>query len=263
MTQNQKNEFSASGPPTLDVEADIARIVLNRPLQHNRFEPIDIETMSMMLREVSANKSIRVLVVTGRGESFSAGYDLMTLSGDQAQERTASFAGLCDSLELFRLPTVCGLNGSVYGGATDLALACDIRVGSRGCHLQMSPGRIGIEYYYSGLRRYVEQLGLSEAKRLFLTGEKIDAETMLRIGFLHELAAPEVFESQLTSVASALAQRSPSALRGLKASLNSVRRGTADPAAVDDRFFASLISADAREGLKAWSERRPPRFTDV
>ncbi|MET4278952.1 MULTISPECIES: enoyl-CoA hydratase-related protein [unclassified Bradyrhizobium] len=121
----------------------------------------------------------------------------------------------------------CGLNGNVYGGATGFALACDFRIGVEGCRLQMSPARLGIQYYHSGLRRYVERLGLPEAKRLFLMVEQIDTATMLRIGFLTEACAPERFEARLEVVAGMLAQRSPASLRGLKASLNSICPGTA------------------------------------
>ncbi|MER8996019.1 enoyl-CoA hydratase/isomerase family protein [Mesorhizobium sp. M0678] len=248
--------------PSLHLEVDTAWIVLNRARRHNRFEPADIEVMSAMLRELPVRKGVRVLVVTANGPSFSSGFDLETLSGSRARECTAAFAALCDLLEALPIPTVCGLNGNVYGGATDLALACDFRIGVEGCHLQMSPTRLGIEYYYSGLRRYVERLGLSEAKRLFLTSEQIDTAMMMRIGFLSEVCPPEELKVRLDAVAQMLAQQSPASLRGLKASLNSIRRGTADPSAIDARFFESLGSPDAREGLKAWSERTPARFSD-
>jgi len=248
--------------PTLRIERDVARVVLNRPRRHNRFEPADIEAMSTMLRSLST-RDVRVLIVTARGPSFSSGFDLETLSGPRARECTAAFAELCDLVETLPIPTVCGLNGNVYGGATDFALACDFRVGVEGCRLQMSPARLGIEYYYSGLRRYVERLGLAEAKRLFLTGEQVDTATMLRIGFLSEVCPPEGLEARLTAVAQMLAQRSPASLRGLKASLNSIACGTADPVAINARFFESLTSPDAEEGLKAWAEQRPARFANA
>lgn len=249
--------------PDLHIKVDVAWIVLNRPHRHNRFEPADIEAVSAMLKELAERKEIRALVVTANGPSFSSGFDLETLSGERAREWTAAYAAMCDLLELLPIPTVCGVNGNVYGGATDLALACDFRIGVEGCRLQMSPARLGIQYYYSGLRRYVEQLGVSEAKRLFLTGEQIDTAAMLRIGFLSEACSREALQDRLEAIARMLAQRSPTSLRGLKASLNSIGRGSADSEAVDARFFESLASSDAGEGLKAWSERRPARFADV
>lgn len=249
--------------PSLEIGGAVARIALNRPDRHNRFEPADIEAMSAMLKELAKGGAARVLVITARGPSFSSGFDLETLSGPNARQSTAAFAGLCDLIETLPIPTVCGINGNVYGGATDVALSCDFRIGVEGCRLQMSPARLGIEYYYSGLRRYVERLGLTEAKRLFLTGEQVDTATMLRIGFLSEIAAPEQLEIRITAIADALAQRSPKSVRGLKASLNSIARRSDDPATIDARFFESLVSPDAKEGLDAWSERRPARFADA
>lgn len=251
------------GVPTLRMSEATARIHLNRPQRHNRFEPADIDALSAMLKELAGQKAARVLILTASGPSFSSGFDLDTLSGDRAVECTAAFAAMCDLLEGLPIPTVCGLNGNVYGGATDLALACDFRIGVEGCRLQMSPARLGIQYYYSGLRRYVERLGLPEAKRLFLAGEQIDTPTMLRIGFLTETCAPDKLEAKLDVFAGMLAQRSPASLRGLKEALNSICRGTADAMEIDARFFESLTCSDAREGLKAWSECRLPEFASI
>jgi enoyl-CoA hydratase/carnithine racemase len=251
------------GRPSLEIERNVARIRLNRPDRHNRFEPADIEAMSAMLGNLALRTHARVLIVTARGQSFSSGFDLETLSGPRARECTAAFAALCDRIETMPIPTVCGINGNVYGGATDIALACDFRIGVQGCRLQMSPARLGIQYYHSGLRRYVERLGLTEAKRLFLTGEQIDTATMLRIGFLSEVSPSEELEARLSAIADALSQRSPNSVRGLKASLNAIARGLDDPSAIDASFFESLASPDAKEGLNAWSERRPAKFADA
>jgi enoyl-CoA hydratase len=259
-------EYAANSPagrPSLHIEGAVACIALNRPQRHNRFEPADIEAMAAMLENLSKRHAARVVVFTARGPSFSSGFDLETLSGPRARECTAAFAALCDQIESLPIATVCGINGNIYGGATDFALACDFRIGVEGCRLQMSPARLGIEYYYSGLRRYVERLGLTEAKRLFLTGEQVDTATMLRIGFLSEVAPAEGLEARLAAVADMLAQRSPASVRGLKESLNAIARGSAKASAIDARFFESLNSPDAKEGLRAWSEQRPAKFADA
>ncbi|MCG2632948.1 MULTISPECIES: enoyl-CoA hydratase/isomerase family protein [Bradyrhizobium] len=261
----QRNEEASElgNLPTLHVSKGIARIQLNRSRQHNRFEPTDIETFSEIVATLARQSSVRVLMITAQGPSFSSGFDLDTLSSDRAAACTALFAAMCDLVEECPFPTICGLNGNIYGGATDLALACDFRIGTRGCLLQMSPSRLGIQYYYSGLRRYVERLGLSQTKRLFLTGEQVDSITLLQMGYLTEVCTSDALEARLEHFAGMLAQRSPASLRGLKTSLNSIRRGTADPVEINAKFFESLTSPDAREGLKAWCERRPPSFADV
>ncbi|MDP3673849.1 MAG: enoyl-CoA hydratase/isomerase family protein [Novosphingobium sp.] len=241
----------------------MAWITLNRPARHNRFEAADIATMSSILSDAAARREVRVVVITAHGPSFSSGFDLTALAGPDAAGLTSRFAEMCDHLEALEVPTICGLNGDVYGGATDLALAADFRIGAEGCRLQMSPARLGIEFYYSGLRRFVERLGLVAAKRLFLTGEQIDTATMQRIGFLDEICAGEDLEARLGALAGSLAERSPRSLRGLKQSLEAIHRGKAEPAFVNERFIESLSCADAREGLAARSEGRPPNFADA
>src|SRR5437899_4234260 len=100
----------SEGCPSLEIERAVARIRLNRPDRHNRFEPADIETMSAMLEELVLRGDARVLIVSARGQSFSSGFDLETLSGPRARECTAAFAALCDRLETMPMPTVCGIN---------------------------------------------------------------------------------------------------------------------------------------------------------
>src|SRR3546814_18389703 len=90
------------------------------------------------------------------------------------------FERVLDTLEQLPLPVVCALNGSVYGGATDLALCCDIRIGVRGSRLFMPAAKFGLHYYPGGLRRYVANLGLTSAKKLFLSARTIYAEEIDR-----------------------------------------------------------------------------------
>ncbi|MGM5022168.1 enoyl-CoA hydratase/isomerase family protein [Tardiphaga sp. 367_B4_N1_1] len=260
---DQIEPAATEGTPTLRVEAGVAKIVLNRPSRHNCFEPHDIAVMSAQITELSGREGVRALIVSGSGETFSSGFDLVTLSGDRARTCTADFAALCDLLEDLVLPTVCAINGNIYGGATDLALACDLRIGVEGSRMMMAPARLGIQYYHSGLRRYVEQLGLSQAKRLLLTGEPIDAAAMLRIGFVHELVPARTLEARANAIAASLSHRSPRSVRGLKRSLAAIAGGTANASEIDRQFFDSLDATDAREGLRAWSEKRPPRFGDI
>jgi len=248
--------------PTLTTGKAVARIRLNRPQQHNLFEPVDVDALAAMLELLERDRSIRALVVTASGPSFSAGFNIGAIGSAGSFEQTFAFNRLCDQIEDLRMPTICALNGSVYGGATDIALACDLRIGVQGSQLMMPPARLGIQYGYGGLRRYVERLGLSAAKRLILTAETIDADTMLRIGFLDELLAPDLLDERVDALAASVAARAPDAVRGLKASLNAIARGSADPNEVHDRFVAAFTSRNAQEGLRAWKEKRPPLFAD-
>jgi enoyl-CoA hydratase len=247
--------------PRLEIEGARATIRLSRPRQHNRIEAPDIEHLLEVFDRVEADRAVRVLVLTGTGRSFCAGYDLSALQRGPGGGELV-FAQLVDRLERLRVPTVCALNGGVYGGGTDLALACDFRIGIRKMELRMPASQLGVHYYHSGMRRFVARLGLDAAKRLFLLAETIPADELLRIGYLTDLVDAEQLTARVDALAALLASRAPLAVRGMKRALNDLADGTADAAALDAAYAASFRSEEVAEGLRAWAERRPPRFSD-
>lgn len=248
-----------AAPPSLSIEGHRAIIRLNRPRVHNRIEPADLNALSRILDEVAATPSLRVVLLTATGKSFSAGFHIGELGQDEAADQV-SFEALGDKLERLALPTICVLQGGVYGGSTDLALACDFRIGVTGMQGFMPAARLGLHYYLGGMRRYVTRLGLDTAKRMFLTAEKFDAETLLKIGFLTELVAPEALAERVEALAATLESHAPLAVQGMKQSLNEIARGDVDPAVVARREAATQDSADLREGRAAWLEKRAPAF---
>jgi len=244
--------------PSLTVESRTATIRLNRPHLHNRLTPDDLAALDVALTTVERDRSLRALVLTASGRSFCSGFDIGSLGKGDGR----AFERLADRLERFRLPTICALNGSVYGGATDLALACDFRVGVAGMTLLMPAARLGLHYYRGGLQRYVSRLGLNAAKRLFLLAEPQDTETLLRIGYLDEVVADgEALSARAAALAALLSERAPKAVQGMKAALNDIARGDADLAAVEAASLAPG-SAELAEGRAAWLEKRAPRFMD-
>ncbi len=260
----------AGGPPTLTVEGRAAVLRLNRPALHNRLNPADLAAMDAALTEAERDRSLRALVLTGSGRSFCSGYDIGALGEGRVsvpvgapREGGDSFEHLADRLERFRLPTICALNGGVYGGATDLALACDVRIGVAGTVLLMPAARLGLHYYRGGLQRYVSRLGVDAAKRLFLFAEQQDTAWLLRVGFLHEVVADvDALTARVRELVTVLAGRAPGAVQAMKRALNDIARGDADLAAVEAAAHASAESAELREGRTAWLEKRAPRFED-
>lgn len=253
----------STGAPTLAIEDNIGVLRLNRPDHHNRLEPADLHTLSELLERAAADARLRVLILTAQGRSFSAGYHLGALRAaeEAVSAEPTPFARLADRLEALPRPTIAALNGSVYGGATDLALACDFRIGVRGMKLRMPAAALGIHYYAGGLRRFVERLGPNAAKRLFLVADELDGAELLRIGYLDQLVAPDRLMSAAQALARQLAANAPNAVRTMKRALNAIARGEFDASALDRAHRVSLNSAEAREGIAAWHERRPPRFT--
>ena len=252
--------------PILTVEGPIATIRFNRPKVHNRIEPPDLLALSEQLARIEADRSIRVLVLTGTGKSFSSGYHLGDLAARPGAEVTAradgpSFEGVASQLENLRVPAIARLNGGVYGGSTDLALCCDFRIGVETGEMRMPAAALGIHYYPSGILRYVSRLGHNAAKKLFLTAETIKAPEMLAIGYLTEMVPAAQLDARVTQLAQRLAGNAPIAVEGVKKSLNEIARLAFDFDGALARANLSQKSEDLQEGLAAFREKRSPRFT--
>ena len=250
--------------PVLEIDAARATIRLNRPRHLNRLQPEDLDTLLHLFERIEADATLRVLVLTGTGRAFSAGYDLGSIAGRAAgaREQTAGtdFEVVVNRLEDLAVPTICRLNGGVYGGSTDLALACDFRIGVETCEMFMPAARLGLHYYKSGIKRYVSRLGVDNAKRLFLTAERIGAAEMLRIGYLTAMVSAEALDEEVDRLAGLLAGNAPIAMRGMKRTVNEIARGALDEAAADRRHRDSMHGAEIKEGVRAFAEKRPPKF---
>jgi enoyl-CoA hydratase/carnithine racemase len=263
-----ETEGPTASPPLLTIDGACATIRLNRPAHLNRIQREDIGVITAHLERIERDETIRVLVLTGTGRAFSAGYDL----GDLARRTTSpaaetpaaadapSFEAMVDRLEDVRVPTIGRLNGGVYGGSTDLALACDFRIGVAGMEMFMPAARLGLHYYRSGVVRYVSRLGPAAARKLFLTAARIDADEMLRIGYLDEIVTAEELDERVDALAATLAGLAPLAVQGLKRTINEIARDELDGPAADARHRASLRSDDLKEGAAAFAEKRRPHF---
>ena len=244
----------------LERDGRIARITLDRPDRHNALEASDVARIKAFLEEVDARRDVRVLVLTGAGDTtFCSG---ASLSQMQSGEMTgAIFETMTDRLAGLRVPTVCALNGNVYGGGAELALCCDFRLGVEGMRLLVPAANLGVCYPVGGLARYVERLGLSTANRILLAAEEFDARELLRVGFLSQCIARSNFHEAVSGLAERLADLAPLAVQGMKRILLDTARGSLDRAEAERLIERCEQSSDLQEGLRAWRERRGPEFT--
>ena len=259
------SDAAEASTPVLTIDGARATIRLNRPKHLNRLQPDDLEALLKLFDRLEADPAIRVLVLTGTGRAFSAGYDLGSIAERAASapaEQTAgsAFEVVANRLEDLAMPTICRLNGGVYGGSTDLALACDFRIGVDTAEMFMPAARLGLHYYTSGIRRYVSRLGADNAKKLFLTAQKIEASEMLRIGYLTAVVPAEALDEEVDRLATILAGNAPDAMRGMKRAINEFSHGQLDEAASDQRARDSMRGTEIKEGIRAFSEKRPPKF---
>lgn len=239
-------------PPTLTIAGAVATIRFERPSEHNRIDPDDISVLRGHLARAATLSDLRAVVITGSGaRTFSSGFTV----GAILARLDRSFEDLLDEIEVLPLPTICALNGSVYGGATDLALCCDVRIGVRGTEMFMPAARFGLHYYPGGLRRFVAAVGLAQAKRIFLTAQTLRADEMLRIGFLTELVARSALDRRVAEYVAAIKDCEPTVVKSMKGQLNALGRGALEEGQSRTAYEASVASAELKRRLAVLSKR--------
>lgn len=242
--------------PTLTLAGAVATLALQRPEQANRLEPDDLAAICAHLDRVDADPAVRVLRLQASGKYFCSGFDIGRIGGGPG----VPFDEMVNRLEDARPVTVAVLQGGVYGGATDLALACDFRLGSTAVDMFMPAARLGLHFYRRGLERYVARLGLDQAKRLFLTAERLQADELRTIGFLTELLPPDELLPRADALCTTLCSMAPLAMLGMKKHLNRIARGVLDPEELQRDIDQSMQSDDLQEGRAAWAGKRAPAF---
>lgn len=249
--------------PQLAVSGGIATITLNRPAHRNRLEPQDLQALLAHFETVNADPAVRVvgLQANTAGQPrpvFCAGYHLGGFDDPGADPR--AFARCADAWAELRPITVCVLNGSVYGGATDFAVASDLRLAQTGMELRMPAAALGLHYYPSGLRRAVARLGLPLSNRIFLTARPLGAEQLERAGVLEALVPPDSLPQVAGELMAELAALAPLAAQGMKASLREIALGIDVEPTLSMREALCAGSEDFVEGRNAFAQRRSPRF---
>lgn len=246
--------------PELSRNGAVATIRFRKPALANRLSPQDLEALRNHIDAVNGDDGILVLRFMGEGKYFCSGYDISSLAADDAPS-SIFFGETIDIIENARPITIAAIHGGAYGGGTDLSLACDFRIGTPAANMFMPAAKLGLHFYPGGMSRYISRLGLNQAKRLFLTAEKIPAEEMLRIGFLTELVDAESLEARVEELSTLLTGMAPIALLGIKKHLNLIARSQVDVNDIERGVRHSESSRDIAEGALAWKQKRPAVFT--
>ena len=244
----------------LEIDGPRATITLDRQAKRNMLESADLGHLGDLLAQVEADPAVLVLVLTGAGDkSFCSGF----AHGDvfETDWRNNPIEAVITQLEDITRPTICALNGSVYGAAADLALACDFRIGVSGMKLMLPAAKLGVMYNVGGMRRIAARLGPGPARRLLLACETMDGDELLRMGYLDWLVEPDELAARTDSLAETLAAMAPGAVQGMKRALVAIDRGALDEDRTNEEILATFASDDLVEGLTAFAEKRKPRFT--
>lgn len=199
----------AASSPVLEINGARATIRLNRPKHLNRLQAEDLGELVKLFDRIEADPDIRVLVLTGTGQAFSAGYDLNSVaeravSANEQQSAGSAFEVVVNRLEDLGVPTIC-LPMAASMAARPTSRSPAISASASTPPRCLLTARLGLHYYRSGIKRYVTRLGLDNAKKLFLTAQKITAPEMLRIGYLTAMVPVEFLDEEVDKLADVLA----------------------------------------------------------
>jgi enoyl-CoA hydratase/carnithine racemase len=268
LSSNRSPQADASSGRLLVDEpaAGVARLTISNPAKRGALDHAILDGFADLLPRLDA----RCVVVTGEGSTFSAGYDIGDLPAavfaDEAEKLVAHpFAAAIDALEAYPYPTLASINGPAIGGGLELALACDLRIASATIAFAMPPARLGLVYSHTGLRKFIEIVGAARTRELFLLGRRIDAATALEWGLVNAVTGPGDLGQEALALAGELAAGAPLAQRGNKRVIRAVveAQGRLEPEV--ERELVELrrdcfASEDFREGVRAFAEKRAPRW---
>jgi enoyl-CoA hydratase len=231
---------------------------------------LDVQTLSELrdrLVELREDDSVRVIVLTGAGDrAFAAGADIKymsALSVDEAKEWGGLGHKVGQLLETAPKASIAAINGFALGGGCELALACDLRYAATTAKLGQPEVNLGIFPGWGGTQRLARVCGLGVAKDLILTGRVVDADEALQIGLVNGVFEPEALMVKTRDVARTIASKGPLAVAAAKVSINHALQGDhiENLEAEADSFGELFSSADAKEGMAAFVEKRAPGFT--
>lgn len=248
-------------------DAQIVRLTLDRPAKLNALDPAMLAALDAHLAALEADTETRVVILAGQGgKAFCAGADIAAWGAleplDMWRRWISDGNRLLDRLARLRPPVIAAIEGIAFGGGLELALCADIRLATAASRFALPETGIGTIPGWSGIRRLVRLVGLARAKAMVLTGEPLDATAALGCGLIAEVVADRAaLDARALELARAIAGRAPVATQLAKALLDEAA-GEDSGAAIQS--FASAVTAfseDGREGVAAFREKRPPRFT--
>ncbi len=265
------NEELAGGKLILDQPAEaVARLRIANPERRNALDHEILDALAETLPRLDRGIDVRCVLITGTPPVFSAGYDIGSIA-ESSFERDAEalvahpFHAAMDKLASHPWPTIAAINGHCLGGGLELAITCDLRICAGAAKLGMPPAKLGLIYGHTGLRKFIDVIGMPRTKELFLTGRNVEAPRAAEIGLVHEVVADEGLEETAIELAAEVASNAPISMKGNK---HAIELLNANPVLSEqqERGLVALrescfASEDFREGIRAFAEKRKPSWT--
>jgi enoyl-CoA hydratase/carnithine racemase len=264
------NEQLAGGKLLLDSPAEaVVRLRIANPDRRNALDHEILDALAETLPRLDQGIENRCLLITGAPPVFSAGYDIAAIPSETFERDAEAlvahpFHAAMEALSSHPWPTVAAINGACVGGGLELAVTCDLRLAAAGAKLGMPPVKLGLVYGHTGLRKFIDTVGLARTKELFLTGRNFTAPRAAEIGLVHEIVPDEDLERAAIDLAAEIAANAPLSMRGNKSAIDLI----AAAPVLSEQQEAGLIalrescfaSEDFREGIEAFAEKRKPQW---
>ena len=254
----------------LDRPADaVARVSIRNPGKRNALDHEILDGLAEIFPELDDGIETRCVIVTGSDGMFSAGYDIGGIPdevfAEEAERLVAHpFSRAIEAVEGFPFPTLAAINGHALGGGLELAMSCDLRVAVHGMKLGMPPGKLGLIYSHTGIQKFLDAVGAARTRELFLTGRNLDAQRAEAIGLVHDTVSPDALDHETIELAAEIAGNAPLSLKGNKHIIDKLvsfpRLSREEEQELIDLRLSSFRTHDFREGVRAFGEKRSPRW---
>ncbi len=247
-------------------EGGVVWVTLNRPKARNALSRAVCRELGELAWSLGEDRDVRAVVVTGAGDrAFCAGADLAErkgVSADEAAPYLDAISGAVSAWAALPKPTIAAMNGSALGGGLELALGCDFRLAVRGASFGLTEVRLGIMPGAGGTQRLPRLIGVARAKELILLGRRVSAERAYEIGLVGDLCEPDELAARAGALCDELTQAAPISVTMSKRAIDRGLDGSLDEGLRLERacYDVTLFTEDRDEGLRAFAEKRAPRF---
>jgi len=251
----------------LEKDGPIAIISINRPKSLNALNEDTLKDLDRAIDAVAADDEVKAVIITGTGNAFVAGADIVAMQNNTAIKGKAFGAlgqGVFLKIEKLEKPVIAAVNGFALGGGCELAMACDIRIASEKAKFGQPEVGLGIIPGFAGTQRLPRLIGTGLAKELIFTGDMIDANRALAIGLVNRVVPADELMSEAKKLAEKIISKAPLAVRFAKQAINEGMQVDLERGQLIELDLLALCFAteDQKEGMKAFIEKRKPEFKE-
>ena len=246
--------------------AGIARLTLSQPKRRNALTAAMWQAIPNLLNELTQDKALRVLIVTGDGDHFAAGADIsefetLYATAESSAKISADIQRACEALAAVPVPTIAMIRGACVGGGCGISLSCDLRFADSTAKFGITPAKLGLVYPFGDISRLIDAVGVANASDILLSARIMGASEADKMGLVHRVVDVQALEEVVFDYAAEVSALSPESLRVTKSMISAYRNGQRqDTKRTREQFAAGFTSKDFSEGFRAFLEKRKPNF---